>query len=44
MKKIKKHANKPTIAELEAEKVKASNERRKEIQAYLDYLYFGRKI
>jgi len=33
----------PTIAELEKEKQSATPERRKEIQAYLDWLYYGIK-
>jgi len=35
---------KPTIAELEKEKQSATHERRKEIQAYLDWIYWGIKI
>jgi hypothetical protein len=33
----------PTIAELEKEKQSRTPERRKEIQEYLDYIYYGRK-
>ena len=32
---------KPTIAELEKEKQSATHERRKEIQKYLDWIYWG---
>jgi hypothetical protein len=35
---------KPTIDQLEKEKQSATPERRKEIQAYLDWIYWGRKI
>ena len=35
---------KPTIAELEKEKQSANPARRKEIQAYLDWIYYGKKI
>jgi hypothetical protein len=33
----------PTLAELEKEKISASPERRKEIQKYLDWIYWGIK-
>jgi hypothetical protein len=35
---------KPTIAELEKEKQSCTSERRKEIQKYLDWIYWGKKI
>lgn len=37
-------SKKPTIAELEKEKQTCSTQRRQEIQAYLDYIYYGRKL
>jgi hypothetical protein len=35
---------KPTIEQLEKEKQSTTPERRKEIQAYLDWFYYGIKI
>ena len=37
-------AKKITIAELEKEKQSATPARRKEIQAYLDWIYWGIKL
>jgi len=35
---------KPTIEQLEKEKQSANPERRKEIQAYLNWIYYGIKL
>jgi hypothetical protein len=35
---------KSTITDLEKEKQSATHERRKEIQAYLDWIYWGIKL
>jgi hypothetical protein len=37
-------AKKPTIEQLEKEKQSATPERRKEIQSYLDWIYYGIKL